>query len=247
MAREVGSTYKCMREYKKAESWYQRYQVIVPTDEVTKGLLAECFILKNGNIKVAQSILRTVKTIDFSYHETLTTLILIDLVNNEYEKALNIFDSLRIDYLKGQHFFLDKYFIKAYIYNLVDERGKSQQYADSSVILIKDEMKINPNDPRYHSALGLAYAFQGKKNEAILAAKRAIDIYPISIDALDGPNYVYNAAWTYTIVGEKEKAIKQLKYLLSIPAGMIISKAMLRIDPKWDKLRKHPKFHELIK
>jgi serine/threonine protein kinase/tetratricopeptide (TPR) repeat protein len=247
MAREVGTTYKCMREYNKAESWYQRYQVIVPTDEVTKGFLAECFILKNGNIKAAQSILNTVKRIDISYYETLNTLILLDLVNKKYNKALNIYDSLRIAYSKGQHFFLDKYYIKAYIYNLLGDRSKSQQYADSSVILIKNEMKINPNDPRYHSALGLAFAFRGKKSEAISSAKRAMDIYPVSLDAVDGPNYVYNLAWTYTIVGEEEKAINQLKYLLSIPAGMVISKAMLKIDPKWNTLHDNARFQELIK
>jgi tetratricopeptide (TPR) repeat protein len=107
-------------------------------------------------------------------------------------------------------------------------------------------MKKNPNDPRYHSALGIAYAYQGKKNEAISAAKRAIEIYPVSLDAVDGPEFVYNLAWVYTIIGEYDRAIEQLEYLLSISAGKIISKAKLKVNLKWDNLRDYPRFQKLI-
>ena len=89
--------------------------------------------------------------------------------------------------------------------------------------------------------------FVAKKNEAVSEAKRAIEIYPVSLDAMAGPNYVYNLAWTYTIIGEEDNAIDQLEYLLSIPAGNVVSKAMLKIDPKWDRLRDSPRFQELIK
>ena len=175
------------------------------------------------------------------------TSILIDLLNKNYNRALNRFDSLKIEYISDQHFFLDKHSVKAYVYNLLGDTLKTRQFADSSMMIINEFMKKNPNDPRVHSALGLAYAFWGKNNEAISAAKRAIEIYPVSLDAMDGPKYVYHLAWIYAIIGEHDKAINQLEYLLSIPAGNIVSKAMLRIDPKWNKLLDNPRFQELIK
>ena len=46
------------------------------------------------------------------------------------------------------------------------------------------------------------------------------------------------------MVGENKKAIDQIAYLLSIPG--YISIALLRIDPKWNPLRKHPLFQKLL-
>jgi len=37
-----------------------------------------------------------------------------------------------------------------------------------------------------------------------------------------------------------------LEYLLSIPAGGIISVPTLRLDPDWDPLREHPRFRRLV-
>jgi len=48
------------------------------------------------------------------------------------------------------------------------------------------------------------------------------------------------------MVGEQELAIEQLEYLLSIP-NFIVSKPLLRIDPRWDQLRDHPRFQKLLR
>jgi hypothetical protein len=66
------------------------------------------------------------------------------------------------------------------------------------------------------------------------------------LDALHGQNYVYNLAWVYTITGNIAEAINQLAYLLSIPAGYFVSKALLKIDPKWNPLRNISEFQKLI-
>jgi serine/threonine protein kinase/Flp pilus assembly protein TadD len=245
-ALELGTTYMCIRKYEDAESWLNRYQVMEPSDVSSISKLAQCYILADGNINDAQSALSSIKKINECNGEVLTTLILIELFKKNYNQVLNLFDSLGINAIDTQQLFMDKYCVKAYVHHLLGDGLKCRLYADSSVMVINDEMKKNSNDPRYHSALGITYAFQGKKNEAISAAIRAMDIYPVSLDAFDGPNYVYNLAWVYSIIGEYDNAIEQLEYLLSIEAGEFVSKPMLKIDPKWNKLRDRPKFQKLI-
>jgi hypothetical protein len=44
----------------------------------------------------------------------------------------------------------------------------------------------------------------------------------------------------HAIVGNQEAAIQQLDYLLSHPSW--ISATLLKLDPRWDPLRKNPKF-----
>ena len=48
----------------------------------------------------------------------------------------------------------------------------------------------------------------------------------------------------YASVGEQNAAIDQIEYLLSIPSGLSVP--LLRIDPRWDPLRKNPRFQKLL-
>ena len=94
------------------------------------------------------------------------------------------------------------------------------------------------------------YAYLGFKNEATQEGNRAIEFYPLSKDAAFGPTYILNLARIYAVVGEYEKAIESLEYLLSIPCAeflwQIVSVSALQLDPQWDALRDHPRFQRLL-
>jgi tetratricopeptide (TPR) repeat protein len=247
LALEIGTTFMSMRNYKKAEFWYHRNNILVPSDRISKGRLAKCYLLDDGNIKATLSTLKTINNFDSQNRSALESILLIGLFTKDYNLILNHLDSINTVFINDQMDFMDKYSAYAYIYYVKGDTHKVNQYADSSLMVLTDLLETKQDDPRYHSAAGLAYAFKGQKNAALTSANHAIDIFPISLDALDGPLYVYNLAWVYTIIGEYDKAIDKLEYLLSIPAGMIISKAKLKINPKWHNLRNHPRFQKLIK
>ncbi len=61
-----------------------------------------------------------------------------------------------------------------------------------------------------------------------------------------GPVYVLNFAYTLILVGEYDKAIEQLEYLMSIPAGQDLSLNSLRFSPWYDPIRDHPRFKRLV-
>jgi serine/threonine-protein kinase len=108
----------------------------------------------------------------------------------------------------------------------------------------------NPSDPRYHAALGLTLAYLGQRDEAIQEGERAASLYPVSKDLAMGPIYLMNLARIYTLVGEHEKAVEQLEYLISHYSAeflwQVISVPLLRIDPMWDPLREYPSFQRLL-
>jgi len=70
---------------------------------------------------------------------------------------------------------------------------------------------------------------------------------PGSSDAFAGTEYAAYLAQLYASVGENDQAFALLKQLMSIPAGLCMSSALLRIDPAWDPLRKDPRLDALIR
>jgi tetratricopeptide (TPR) repeat protein len=110
---------------------------------------------------------------------------------------------------------------------------------------IKNDLYRDSGEYSPHGLYGLALAGLGRKNEAISEGKRAVELLPVSKDAVWGPHRLETLAVIYTLTGEQDAAIDQLEYLLSIPARF--SAEMLRLDPLWDPLRNHPRFKKLLK
>ena len=102
-----------------------------------------------------------------------------------------------------------------------------------------------PNDWDRHMALAYAAAGLGRKDEAISAGRHAVELLPISRDAFAGPEMLCHLAKLYVQVGENDRAIALLQQLMTIPAGIFVSPAMLRLDPVWDPLRGDPRFQAL--
>jgi TolB-like protein len=96
------------------------------------------------------------------------------------------------------------------------------------------------------SNLAFVYAGLGHTDAALVAARRATDLLPISQDGLDGPFYLVRLAKIEAQAGETDAALKHIEQLLAMPAGNEISAASLRTDPAWDPLRKNPHFQKLI-
>jgi serine/threonine protein kinase/Flp pilus assembly protein TadD len=111
-----------------------------------------------------------------------------------------------------------------------------------------------PDSPAAHSALGLLYAYIGRKDDALRESRQAVDLCPESKDALNGPQYSYNLALVYALTGEIDRAITLVDRLLRVPAATLrqnfweggITQAELRLRWQWDKLRGDPRFQKLL-
>jgi hypothetical protein len=92
--------------------------------------------------------------------------------------------------------------------------------------------------------LGLIDAALGRKDAALHEGQRAVELMPISRDALTGPEvlcfYAVLCAWA----GEKDLALAQLDIVARIPCFLTYGE--LRLRPFWDPLRGDPRFEKVV-
>ena len=106
------------------------------------------------------------------------------------------------------------------------------------------KVEENPEDAILLSALGMIDAALGQEQAAIAEGKRAVEMLPISKDALNGPFLVANLAAIYAQTSEPDLAFQQLGNSINTPAG--VTYGDLKLNPQWDPLRKDPRFDKLV-
>jgi Flp pilus assembly protein TadD len=115
---------------------------------------------------------------------------------------------------------------------------------DSARTILEKKVREQPDDGRFHSALGIAYAGLGRKEDALREGKLGVELLPISKEAWRGTYRVRDLAAIYTMVGEQSAALDLLEDLLARPSDL--SGPWLRIDPTWAPLKNNPRFQKLI-
>ena len=119
----------------------------------------------------------------------------------------------------------------------------ANKYYDEARSFLKSKVEEDPEDARFHSSLGIAWAGLGHKEDAIREGKLGVKLLPVTKEAMRGLWRVEALAKIYVMVGEFDAAIDQLEFLLSRPGWMSIP--LLRLDPAWAPLRNHPRFKKL--
>ena len=129
-------------------------------------------------------------------------------------------------------------------YALQGDSRLASAYADSARAAFEKQLRDTPDDAQLHTLLGAAFAYLGRKAEAIREGQRGMELMPTSRNAFTGPYNHHQLVRIYILVGEPDKAVDQLEALLKVP--YFLSPAWLRIDPTFDPLRKHPRFQKLV-
>jgi eukaryotic-like serine/threonine-protein kinase len=117
----------------------------------------------------------------------------------------------------------------------------SFQLAHDRIIL---QLHQQPDDPELISNLSVADAGLGLKENALHEARRAIELCPLSRDAVDAPGYQTMLALVYAWTGEHDAALTQLEKIVRLPRGPDYSE--LRFNPWWDEIRTDPRFDTLL-
>jgi TolB-like protein/tRNA A-37 threonylcarbamoyl transferase component Bud32/Flp pilus assembly protein TadD len=110
---------------------------------------------------------------------------------------------------------------------------------------IAQTVHAQPNFAAALCALGVIDAVLGNKEDAIREGKRAVELTPVTKNAIEGATLVRYLAVIYAWSGDKDQAIRTLAETTTLP-GSHVSYGYLRLHPLWDPLRGDPRFEAIV-
>ena len=244
-ATDVGETFAVVRQYSLAERYLDRAILLAPELPLPYLFKAELYVVWQGDTARARAVLR----------QALEKMPLSDLVGemgrpSSVSALLHIgndsiaaeFDRLTPDAFDGDTALY--YHAKTELHYTRQDQHRARVYADSGRMALEAKLRDGPDQAFVRARLGYAYAVLGRKADAIREGRRAVELRPVSRDALGGTFTTANLARLYTMVNQPDGAVDLLNQLLAIPSWSSVQE--LRVEPAWAPLRANPRFQRLV-
>jgi serine/threonine protein kinase/tetratricopeptide (TPR) repeat protein len=167
-----------------------------------------------------------------------------EIYEGRYHEALGRLESTTDGWIRIKMLARPNVLLAAYAYEELGDIDSAAASYEVARELLEMEVEASPEDPRLRSSLGIAYAKQGRREDAVREGELACDLLPRSKDGFYYLPYVIDLAHIYTILGDIDAALEQLQILLANPS--YFSPPFLRMDPRWDSLSDDPRFQALL-
>jgi serine/threonine protein kinase/tetratricopeptide (TPR) repeat protein len=246
MMQDLANTYVMSMRYAEAEHTYDRYINLVP--DVAEGYYGKSllYVMWKGDLPGARRVLeeagnRKVGREDATF---LYYTIMLDVFDGRFSQAAGRLQSAEPRVFSYQQWYIPRELLQAQIQGYMKQPERQKALFNAARTILEGDVRDHPDDPRMLSSLGICLAGLGRADEAVREGKRAVDLVPLSVEALNTPYRMQDLALIYTMVGKEEAAIDMLGELLKIFSPVTVP--MLRLDPAWNPLRGNPRFQKLL-
>ena len=124
------------------------------------------------------------------------------------------------------------------------DAGAAHAAFSAALVEVDRTLQAQPDYAQALCVRGLIDAGLGRKEEAIRAGKRAVDLLPVTKDSINGSHMITYLAVIYAWTGEKDLALRHVEEALRLPG--YLSYGRLRLHPYWDALRGDARFDNLV-
>ncbi len=248
---DIGHCYHLLRRYPEAEAAFLKAKAIAPDAIRPYQWLYKLYIAWQGDIAKAREVYVLARQnlhsftaghtleVDAAYKEYQ-----LYLFERRYQEALTALDELVKDYWRGAYHVFPLSSLRAQVYLSSGQVEAAREAYEQSRRFLEPLMDERAHDDRYHAALGITLAGLCLREEAIAAGRHAVEMHLKAGTYRFSRTRLEDLAEIYALLDEPEKAIDILDELLKSPGELSVW--WLKLDPKWDPLRDHPRFKELL-
>ena len=243
IAAELAQTYTTMRRYESADRFYHLAISLTPDQPAPYQSRVRNYLLWRGDTTASRRTLESMPRQDTT--SSVLAWFNLELIERNYHDALlRLQRNTKAKLIGVESASYPRSLLQALVYRRLDQQEIAQDLFENARLMLEGRLPEGRIDPRLRITLAMAYAGLGRKEDALREGLLAVEQYPIETDAFIGPRFVEHLAAVYVMVGEPDAALDRIEYLLSIPSDLSI--ASLRIDPRWDALREHPRFRAML-
>ena len=242
---QIARSYECLRRYADAERALDRAIALVPKDAAMRARRAEIELHWHADARPLVSMIQAIIAKDSREAKNIAELWLnAALYDRDFDAALRALAALPIDGCHRETILFPRVWCEGIVAQMRGDKVAARAAFSSA----RNEMaKLVREQPAYAEALcalGMADAALGNKEDAIREGRRAVELLPVTKDAIIGPLLVQNLALIYAWTGEKGLAFEQLGAAAKLPG--YLSYGELRLHPYWDPLRSDPRFDKIV-
>jgi TolB-like protein/Tfp pilus assembly protein PilF len=242
---QLALTCDSLRRYADEESVYDRAIAVTPKDAALRAARAEVELNWHANPHPLISTIEAFVAQDSSEAKHLAYVwVPAALCKRDFDGARRALDALPIDGCYDDTIPIPRFWCEGVVAQM---RGDKAAARAAFTNARAEGAKLVAGQPNYAEALcvlGMADAALGHKDEAIREGRRAVELLPVSKDAIRGPLLIQYLAVIYAWTGEKDFALEQLSVAARIPGRL--SYGHLRLHPYWDPLRSDPRFEKIV-
>jgi len=246
---QLALTYEQLRRYAEEKSTYQRILAFEPNDPVTKSLHAFVELDSKADTRPLHEVIDSIRDKNPAALSSIAdNSLLCAFAERDPAAARNALIALGENQgslgpiTSGE--VLSRSFMEGVIARVAKDDAKAQAAFNAARA---DQEKIIQTQPNYGPALcvlGLIDAALGRKEEALLEGRRAVELSPIEKDATRGIAMVKYLAMIAAWVGDKDLACEQLAIAVRNPSDL--SYGQLKLMPFWDPLCGDQRFEKIV-
>ncbi len=241
-----GQTYQAMHRYADAVSAYDRALSLAPDLHGAAIRRGSTYVLWQGQFDSLRAVLsRTPRDTELGpLGDVAAQRAVLRLWERNADGLLQMIQVAHTNVFDGIDFFLPGALYTAWAHQLRGDQAAARASFDSARLRLDSALKELPDDWRVHAARGLALAGLGRRDEALREARWLQQSVVYREDAYKGPLVAEERARILAQAGDAEAALDEIERLLAGPSWLSVH--TLRLDPRWDPIRNHPRFKALL-
>ncbi|MFH2052633.1 MAG: protein kinase [bacterium] len=242
-AQELGTCLHFNREYAEALVSYERAISISPDVPGSYYFPTRVYLSWNGDTGAIREVLDRMPAGDDQLARNYWFE--LEFAEGRYEAALDLAASMP-EFYADQITMHPRAGKQARCWAAMGDTARARAAFEDAVALLQGMVAEDALDFRPYSDLGPILAALGRRDEAIAAARRAVELMPGSKDAEAAVTPADNLALTYAILGEYDTALALAEERIQArPGSLTIVK--MRLDPRWNGFMGSPQFQELVR